>query len=301
MAELRPPIYWKYSNHALQEAMKAMDHRAKEEINRITHGETVDIVHEQAVRDYDHIDLLIGGAFKFLHNIGKNVSGSAIDMGSGTGVGASILSKYQQVKYIYALEFSEEFVLQIMPAVFEHFPTNSSKIQRVVGDFNNLEVEDSSIDIILDIDSFHHSEALDVTFNECWRVLKPGGVIISIDRAWPDSYSQNQLEEMLDRELNDNLKRKYNIPPNESFTRRDFGEHEYTVKQWERAYTQSGFDVNVFRQKHPPGLNSIFLRIPTYELTILTSSLGYKFGRRRHSIYGFYKTRTLFVCIKESK
>ncbi len=185
-----------------------------------------------------------------------------------------------------------------MPLVFEEFSSHPGKIQRVVGDFNNLNVEDGSIDLILDIDSLHHAEDLEITLKECNRALKPGGVLIAIDRAWDDSYTDLQLQDMLDKELNDNLKRKYNIPENQSYTRRDFGEHEYTMKQWENAFLNQGFETNIFSQKHPPGLISIFDNIPTFKFSIWISSLMYNLGMRRHIIYGFNKTRRLFVCIK---
>jgi ubiquinone/menaquinone biosynthesis C-methylase UbiE len=282
----------------LEEAMNAMDHRANIEMKRISSGEAMEIVHEQALRDYEHFVELIEGAFYFLNKIGLSVSGSAIDIGSGTGIGASILSNYEEMKEIYALEFSENFVKQIMPLVFEKFSSNSGKIQRVIGDFNNLEVENDSIDLILDIDSLHHAEDLEITLKECNRVLKEGGVLIAIDRAWADSYTESQLENMLDKELNDKLKHKYNIPENQSFTRRDFGEHEYTMMQWENAFSNQGFETNIFSQKHPLGLNRIFLNIPTFKFTIWISSIMYKIGIRRHIIYGFNNTRRLFVCIK---
>jgi len=233
-----------------------------------------------------------------LNKIGRSVTGSAIDIGSGTGVGASIMSNYEEMRKIYAVEFSEKFVNQIMPIVFEKYSSNIEKIQRVVGDFNNLEVDDNSIDLVLDIDSLHHAEDIEITLMECNRVLKSGGVLIAIDRAWPDSYTESQLENMLDKELDDKLKHKYNIPENQSYTRRDFGEHEYTLKHWENAFSNQGFETNIFSQKHPPGFNRIFLNIPTFKFTIWISSIMYKIGLRRHIIYGFNETRKLFVCIK---
>lgn len=275
-----------------------MDHRANDEINRISSGEAVEFVHEQAVRDYEHFKELIDGAFHFSKRIGLSVAGSAIDIGSGTGIGASILSNHKEIDKINAVEFSENFVHQIMPIIFDKYSSNSEKIQRVVGDFNNLEVESDSIDLILDIDSLHHAEDLEFTLKECNRVLKSGGVLIAIDRAWPDSYTESQLEKLLDKELNDNLKHKYNIPENQSYTRRDFGEHEYTLRQWENAFSRQGFETNVFSQKHPPGFNRFLPDSPIFKFTIWLSPFMYMLGVRRHIVYGFNDTRRLFVCIK---
>lgn len=219
-------------------------------------------------------------------------------MGSGTGVGAVILSKFEWIKKVYALEFSAEFVKRIMLIVFEKFGGNVEKIQRVVGDFNLFELPDESLSLVLDIGSFHHSEDLDITLKECYRVLKKGGVILAVDRAWPDKYTREELDAKLDEELNDRLKRKYNVPTGKSFTRRDFGEHEYSLNEWHEYFSRNGFDSATLPQRHPPRLNSIFLRIPTFKFSVWLSALLYRFGFRRLWVYGFSPTRTLFVCVK---
>lgn len=161
-----------------------------------------------------------------------------------------------------------------------------------------LEQPDGSLSVILGMDAFHHSEDLDITLKECYRVLKKGGTLIAVDRAWPDRYTREELEAKLDVELNDNLKRKYNIPVGESFTRRDFGEHEYTLKEWHEFFSRNGFDCASLVERHPPILNRIFLRIPTFKFSIWFSALMYRMGSRRLWIYGFSKRRVLFVCVK---
>ena len=294
--------YWQFTPLALAKAKEGMDHRAEEEIERIKGGEQLGNVHEQAVRDYQQLSELIAGGMQFLGSCRKLDNArdwKAVDMGSGTGVGATIISQYDQFQKIWAVEFSENFVTDIMPEVFAYFKAKSEKIIRVVGDFNHLELEDGSLDLILDIDSFHHSEDLPTTLQECYRTLRPGGVIMAVDRAWEDHYSQLELDTMLDRELNDKLKKKYNIPEGTSFTRRDFGEHEYTLSQWFKAFSQAGFETLVFSQIHPPHLNSIFLKLPTFKFTIALDTLLYRLGKRRLPVYGFNKTRRLFLAFKK--
>lgn len=292
--------YWQFTPLALGRAKEGMDHRAEEEIVRIKSGEELTSVHEQAVRDYQAFSELIAGGMQFLKLCGKMKEGKwkAADLGSGTGVGAAILSHYEQIETIWAVEFSENFVLEIMPEVFQYFHAKTDKIVRVVGDFNRLELEDNYLDLILDIDSFHHSEDLLITLKECYRVLKPGGIILAIDRAWEDNYTQADLDAMLDRELNEKLKKKYNVPAGTSFTRRDFGEHEYTIAQWMQVFSQAGFDSLIFSQAHPPRLNSILLKLPTFQIIIMLDALLYRMGKRRFPIYGFNKTRRLFLAFK---
>ena len=294
------PLYWSETTLAHQTAKHSMDHRAQQEVEQVISGKDLEEVHGQAVRAYKQYSNLIHIASLFLNNINRPLKGIAVDMGSGTGVGACVLSKFDRISLIYAVEFSEQFVLQVMPITFEKFDADFEKIQPIVGDFNHLDLPDESVDIILDIDSFHHSEDLNFTFNECCRVLRPQGAIISVDRAWPDPYTRDHLNTMLNRELNENLKLKYGIPINDSFTRRDFGEHEYTIQEWVNSYQQIGFDVDVFSQWHPLVLNRIWLKLPITRLFTRLAFLRHKLGKRRHCMYGFNATRKLFVAVKNS-
>ena len=142
-------------------AREAMENRATVEVDEVEKGQALESVHGQALRDYQQFEQLIGGALAFLKKNHHPAGGIAVDMGSGTGVGACILSRFEEVKKVFAVEFSAHFVEKVMPLVFEKYHANFSKIQRVVSDFNHLNVEDGSLGIILDIDSFHHSEDLD--------------------------------------------------------------------------------------------------------------------------------------------
>ena len=299
--ELASPLYWGMTDLAHEVAREAMENRATVEVDEVEKGQALEKVHGQALRDYKQFEQLIGGALSFLKKIHHPARGVAVDMGSGTGVGACILSRFDEVEKVFAVEFSEHFVEKVMPLVFEKYNANIEKIQRVVSDFNHLKIEDGSLGIILDIDSFHHSEDLDRTLQECQRVLAPGGVIIAIDRAWPDRYSREQLEAKLDTEFPDHLKQKYNIPLEAHFTRRDFGEHEYTIKQWFAFFRRNGFEPAVFLLRHPPALNRFWLRLPTFEFSMAISSLLYQIGSRRLWAYGYTKARVMFVCIKVLK
>ncbi|HEX7541762.1 MAG TPA: class I SAM-dependent methyltransferase [Anaerolineales bacterium] len=294
-------MYWGITELANDVAMQAMDNRASVEVDAVERGEPLDKVHGQALRDYEQFTQLISGAFSFLTKIGHSAGGISVDMGSGTGVGACILSKFITIKKVFAVEFSEHFVCKVMPLVFDKYQAECEKIQRVVSDFNHLEIKDGSIDIILDIDSFHHSEDLDFTLKECHRALGVEGVIIAIDRGWPNSCKQDELEAKLDVEFPDPLKKKYGIPLGKHFTRRDFGEHEYTIRQWFTYFKNNGFEPAVFRLWHPPTLNRIWLRLPTFDFSMALSSLLYRLGFRRLWAYGFTKARVMFVCKKVTR
>jgi len=291
--------YWTLSEIANEGARKANNSRVTHEINIAKDGPSIQEVHSEALRDYGEIKKLILAAFSIIKRLGFSYVGDAADLGSGTGIGATILSNVYEINKIYAIEYSEQFVLKMMPTVFSDFGAKTEKIIRVVGDFNNLKLKDASLTVLLDIDSFHHSENLGYTLKECNRVLKPGGLIISIDRAWPDSCSREELEKKLDVEYSDKSKAVFGIPPGESYRRRDNGEHEYTISDWLTYYKKSGFDPFVFSQIHLPKLNSIFIKIVSgFKISLFLSGLMSKLGFRRLFLYGFNPTRKLFIAIK---
>lgn len=303
MGSLRDVEYWIFSGIANDAARKANNSRVVHEIQKYEDGEEgtkLRDIHSEALRDYDEINRLIQAGFYFARKADFHIPGSAADLGSGTGIGAAILSKLPEIETVYAVEYSEEFALRMMPVVFADYGALSDKIVRVVGDFNNLKLEDNSLSVILDIDSFHHSEDLAVTLKECHRVLKPGGVIISVDRAWSDTITRDELEKKLDVEYSDARKAIFGIPVGQSYRRRDNGEHEYTIKDWINYYQNAGFEPYVFSQVHPPKLNSLFLKVlPGFKISLWVSNILGRLGFKRLFLYGFNPTRKLFVVVKK--
>jgi SAM-dependent methyltransferase len=300
---LREPLYWPMSPIIHTEAMERMDNRAQVEMNEVSGGIDIADVHGQAVKHYPTFERLMLGAAGFLKQIGRPLHGRGADLGSGTGVGACIAAKLPGVDEVYAVECSELFVKDVMPAVFDKFACPGQKIQRVVGDFNALHLEDESLDFLVEIDSYHHSEDLALSARESWRVLKPGGMVMAIDRAWPDHYQQAELDAMFDREFSPTLKRKYGIPEQVPFTRRDWGEHEYTLKQWEQVFGQNGFEAITFLQRRAyiRGANFVLTKLPSLQLSYWWAGKKYRPApARRFPIYGWAPQQVLFLFIKKA-
>ena len=57
------------------------------------------------------------------------------------------------------------------------------KVVPVVGNFDNLQLQDKSIDFIIEFDSLHHSFNIEKTIRESGRVLKSGAQLVAIDRS----------------------------------------------------------------------------------------------------------------------
>jgi len=299
--ELRPPIYWKMTPIILQGTVAGMDNRAEVELERVQEGEDLAQVHGETIKNYAVLDQLVNGAIKLLGMIGRPVQGVAADLGSGTGVGACILSKNPAIREIYTIEYSEKHVTSVMPEVFQYFHAWGEKIQRVVGDFNDIQLADESLDLILEIDSFHHSEDLSLSAQEAYRALKPGGAVIAVDRAWADETPQSYLDDLLAKEFPAELKRKYGIPNSQRFTRRDFGEHEYKRHFWEQTFQKAGFETFMLIQDHPkniPGANFILLRLPAFDWSVKLAAYLYRRGKKRAAVYGWGYQRHVMLFIK---
>lgn len=296
--ELRAPLYWKMTPIILPDVLESLNNRAEVEISRAREGEDFVALHGETVLDYHQLRQLIEGGLRWLAWLGRPARGVAADLGSGTGVGACILSKRKEIEQVYAVEYSEQLVLQMMPLVFDHFQAQVGKIQRVVGDFNNIELPDASLDLIVEIGSYHHSEDLNLSAQEAFRVLRPGGAVIAVDRAWPDETPQSELDARLDKEMPAGLKKKYGIPEDKHFTRRDFGEHEYTLYYWESVFRKAGFETFALRQSHPARLNSLWLRLPSFDFSIWRAVSHYRRGKRRSTVYGWEAQRYILIFMK---
>lgn len=58
----------------------------------------------------------------------------------------------------------------------------------MVGNFDDIKLENESVDFIIEFDSLHHSFNLDKTIRESARILKPGAKLLAIDRShWSTS------------------------------------------------------------------------------------------------------------------
>jgi SAM-dependent methyltransferase len=60
----------------------------------------------------------------------------------------------------------------------EYLGANESKVIRVIGDFNKIELPNGSVDFVVMDGSLHHSQNSQVTMKEINRVLKKSGYFI---------------------------------------------------------------------------------------------------------------------------
>ncbi|WP_447603677.1 class I SAM-dependent methyltransferase [Nitrospira sp. Nam80] len=167
----------------------------------------------------------------------KPLEGVGIEIGAGCGILSSLVARGQSIKQIYALEVVEKMALSIIPRVAAHvLGWGQTKITPVWGSFDDLRLPDNSIDFVIEIDSLHHSDNLSTTVSECARVLKPGGWLLCFDRCHPNSVTDEEVDKMLSRIYSPEFLTANCYPSDIILSRRDNGEHEYRLYEWEAAF-----------------------------------------------------------------
>ncbi len=182
--------------------------------------------------------------FNIIPNSSELIHGIGVDLGGGVGCISSTLAKRDSVEKIYCIEVVEDVVKLCQPVVKkEILKEKDNKVISVVGDFDNLELSDYSIDFAVSWDSMHHSTDLVNTLKECKRVLKKNGALIIVDRAHNNSTPDSEIERMLNIVYDEDFLIKYYRPKDMILTRRENGEHEHRFFEWKRFFYEAGFDL----------------------------------------------------------
>lgn len=171
--------------------------------------------------------------------------GHGIDIGGGIGCVSSALSSFPDVETIICLDISIMATTVGQKRVLEWDKNAiSEKVVSVIGNFDNLELMDSTLDFAIAWDSLHHSDSLERTLLELHRVLKTDGHVVIVDRAHSDETTTEHLEKLMNIEYSKEFKDANFIQSDQIVTRRDNGEHEYRLIDWEKCANRSGFTVN---------------------------------------------------------
>ena len=186
----------------------------------------------------------VENTFNIIPKSSELIHGTGIDLGGGIGCISSTLAKRNAVDKIYCVELVEDAVKLCHTIVKQEIlKEEKHKVISVIGDYDNLELEDNSIDFTVSWDSMHHSIDPIKTFKECKRVLKKNGVFIIVDRAHNNSTSDSEIERMLNITYDQEFLAKNYRPKDTILTRRQNGEHEYRFFEWKKFFKESGFDL----------------------------------------------------------
>ncbi len=186
------------------------------------------------------------------NKLGIELAGMGMEIAAGTGTfSCSIARLYPNIEKIYALEIVPEVVKILQPKIIKH--TNmQGRVIPMIGDFNNIQLPDNSLDFVIGYNSFHHSNDLKKTMAEVSRVLKSGGKLIFIDRAAPNYMTKAQEDWLLNRDYPKEYKIQHGIDPKKPYTRAQHGEHEPRFYDWDIAIFNANLKLDsiaIFTQK----------------------------------------------------
>lgn len=168
--------------------------------------------------------------------------GVGADLGGGVGCISASIASFPSVERIYCVEIVESAAALAHPVVVGTIlGDRRARVTSVVGDFDRLELPDSSLDFAVAWDSMHHSQHPVRTLRECRRVLKPGGHLVIVDRGHNNSTPDEEIERMLNIKYSREWLLKNYRDPEVLFSRREYGEHEYRWREWEGFFDAAQF------------------------------------------------------------
>lgn len=167
-------------------------------------------------------------------------SGIGVELGSGcAAISVELTKLHSNIEKIYAIEIVPEIVeYAAVPLIYIN--KVQEKVKPIVGNFDAVKLDDSTVDFIVEFDSLHHSFDLNKTIRESSRILKTGAKLLAIDRShWSTSRKRrNELENVVYSE-------KYHsdrgLDRNTLLTRAENGEHEYLLTDYLSAFKKAGF------------------------------------------------------------
>lgn len=182
--------------------------------------------------------------FRLIPGAWESIYGTGVDLGSGVGCISTTLALKDKVKKIYSVEVVKSVVELCQPIVKKKILKEKAyKVISVVGDFDNLKLRDNSIDFAVSWFSMHHSDNPIKTFKECHRVLKRDGKFIFIDKFHNNSTPDSEIERMLNIIYNKEFLKNNFRPLDTILTRKENGEHEYRIFEWEKFIKKAGFKI----------------------------------------------------------
>jgi len=201
--------------------------------------------YEAIINEYVYIDTEhVTETFRLVPRAWESIKGQGVDLGGGVGCIASTLAKKDEVRKVYCVEVSENAVKLCQPIVKNTIlGKRADKVVSVVGDFDQLNLENNSMDFAVAWDSMHHSLDPVKTFQECKRVLKKNGIFIIVDRAHNNAIPDSEIERMLNIVYDEAFLIKNHRPKDMILTRKENGEHEYRFFEWKLFFKKAGFEL----------------------------------------------------------
>lgn len=167
------------------------------------------------------------GFLSLLKRKGIYFRGTILELGAGMCWLSAELSKFHEVREIFAVEFSEKMLDVIAPHIIAYLNADANKITRVLGDWNSLRFPDGMFDFVVCSQVLHHMTNPVQGLSEIRRVLKEDGKLVAIMEGVRPRWYHNMQESHARRE-------------------RELGitENLWTKDEWIALFRQAGLDVS---------------------------------------------------------
>ncbi len=213
-------------------------------------------------------------SFQVMNNLVKNLlsisvipklSGNGLELGAGSALfSIALLSNDEagEIQQIIAVEAAKEYAeAMINRASSEYLGDKACRVAPALGIFEQLNLDDECLDFVIQFEALHHANDPFIPPQESFRLLKPGGLFISVDRSWPNGTSEKIRQQLLDHLYETVWLEKKGFPADKPFSRRDNGEHEYTDSEWRTFFESAGFETLTVQPISPfPDIKTVLKR-----------------------------------------
>ena len=206
---------------------------------------------------YTHINPEnISKFFNKIPSIKNILVGDGIDLGGGPGIiSGTLVNEFPEINNLILLEYIYEVMKHGFPIVKKYLLNEKTerKIRPTCGSFDSIKLHENSLDFAIFWDALHHSTNPINTLDEVYRVLKPTGKLIVVDRAHNNNTPQKEINRMLNVIYSEEFLAQNFLPKDKILTRKGNGEHEYMFKEWEYFFNKSSFKncfCSLYLEKH---------------------------------------------------
>jgi len=214
------------------------------QVKKLLNKTAEDVFLEYSYHTSNEMVSLYGQVVDILTAIDIELKGVGLEAGSGVcGFSTNICNFFKGIDKIYAVELVPTCSTLARDITIPFICGNDfKKIVSVIGSFDNIELDDNSVDFCIEVESFHHSDNLKRSLKEVHRVLKDNGLIVLLDRSHNDSLSEEQREYMLNVQYEKKWLEDQGYD-DAKLSRRENGEHEIKQSEWISAFNDVGFEL----------------------------------------------------------
>jgi SAM-dependent methyltransferase len=136
----------------------------------------LNVIHTHEPASMPAFDRMLG-----IDNLREKIRGKVLDVGAGTCWLTAKTSLLPSVDQVFALDLSEKFLRTTGLRILRYFNAELGKITFVISDFNEIPLDDESLDCAFLFATLHHSLSPIKTLQEVARCLKKKGVLMILE------------------------------------------------------------------------------------------------------------------------